>query len=254
MGGEKLPPGLLQRKSRGSPPRGRGKAPEVPDQHLRGRITPAWAGKRFSDSSSLSTNQDHPRVGGEKHRLDGSGPAVHGSPPRGRGKGHREADALVVLGITPAWAGKRQWQDYHAKHHRDHPRVGGEKSFSCWCCGSLRGSPPRGRGKAELYNRVKALPRITPAWAGKRSSGAKMSALSRDHPRVGGEKWLEKRRVSLPQGSPPRGRGKVLFLDFACIFARITPAWAGKSSAGHPSQRCIRDHPRVGGEKAAMAG
>ena len=51
-----------------------------------GRITPAWAGKSRTESFGITSNEDHPRVGGEKghaykNRLSGGG-----SPPRGRGK------------------------------------------------------------------------------------------------------------------------------------------------------------------------
>ena len=56
------------------------------------------------------------------------------------------------------------------------------------------------------------------------------------------------------RGSPPRGRGKVAFWDFALSFSRITPAWAGKRRAGHPVCSSSRDHPRVGGEKLIAEG
>ena len=71
-------------------------------------------------------------------------------------------------GITPAWAGKSIILRERHLRTQDHPRVGGEKGFSCWCCGSLRGSPPRGRGKVPVVFSVSVQSGITPAWAGKR--------------------------------------------------------------------------------------
>ena len=71
---------------------------------------------------------------------------------------------------------------------------------------------------------------ITPAWAGKRATRRASFSPSWDHPRVGGEKLTWHIAYLLPNGSPPRGRGK----DDAAVLieqlAGITPAWAGKSS------------------------
>ena len=70
-----------------------------------------------------------------------------------------------------------------------------------------------------------------------------------DHPRVGGEKVAVCFTQNRVKGSPPRGRGKVSTCCCASIGGRITPAWAGKSSALAFSSSASRDHPRVGGEK-----
>ena len=108
--------------------------------------------------------------------------------------------------------------------------MGGEKRFSLiWVMASV-GSPPRGRGKGgRNIERVNLL-RITPAWAGKSVMMGIMTAVCRDHPRVGGEKFSNVIFQTSRRGSPPRGRGKVgpgLLFFPGC---GITPAWAGKSS------------------------
>ena len=127
--------------------------------------------------------------------------------------------------------------------------MGGEKQERVRCYDSARGSPPRGRGKVECVRSCIWIPRITPAWAGKRAGRGDLLCKNGDHPRVGGEKWNRgSLPVSLP-GSPPRGRGKE-FLDKSrsnCI--RITPAWAGKRPEFSRKGRRNGDHPRVGGEK-----
>ena len=94
------------------------------------------------------------------------------------------------------------------------------------------------------------LPGITPAWAGKSLTKHKVTTRSWDHPRVGGEKHTPGRKASREQGSPPRGRGKVLQLFQLEILFGITPAWAGKSLHFSHFLGGGKDHPRVGGEKA----
>ena len=151
-----------------------------------------------------------------------------GSPPRGRGKVDIDLFGFLCRGITPAWAGKRSWKHDHVRKHGDHPRVGGEKSFIYQFPFFRRGSPPRGRGKAQFAEDVVVAVRITPAWAGK--SGWERSPDPRrgDHPRVGGEKSTGLRVSDVLEGSPPRGRGKVNFCPILWFQLRITPAWAGK--------------------------
>ena len=168
MGGEK---GSSRRKSgssRGSPPRGRGKALDDDTRSRTRGITPAWAGKSRATAHRGSSRVDHPRVGGEKFdnpKIDNS---QLGSPPRGRGKGMDCTLSQTNRRITPAWAGKRSWKHDHVRKHGDHPRVGGEKSFIYQFPFFRRGSPPRGRGKGLPPWLVICSLGITPAWAGKR--------------------------------------------------------------------------------------
>ena len=72
-----------------------------------------------------------------------------------------------------------------------------------------------------------------------------------DHPRVGGEKAVWLCAGPRPHGSPPRGRGKAPGPLALRISSRITPAWAGKSTAVDVLTTAIKDHPRVGGEKGS---
>ena len=71
--------------------------------------------------------------------------------------------------------------------------------------------------------------RITPACAGKSSSGFTLLYGSRDHPRVCGEKYSSSVNVSPHLGSPPRVRGKVNVNGYKDFLTK--------------------DHPRVCGEK-----
>ena len=174
--------------------------------------------------------RDHPRVGGEKPFLFYGGSSDSGSPPHGRGKGHRAGRSHHRAGITPAWAGKSQLRHARRDQAGDHPRVGGEKAERRQQVSIRAESPPRGRGKDLLLFYRLFAQRITPARAGKRPQCSCRAAAGKDHPRVGGEKMEIMLDVWTYQGSPPRRRGKAELVIVRGIAAGITPAWAGKSS------------------------
>ena len=128
VGGEKTTLGCERQARTGSPPRGRGKARTLSRSAARPGITPAWAGKRVSSALLRFFAWDHPRVGGEKFRKHIDMLQAMGSPPRGRGKASGEGLPPLTSRITPAWAGKSRCHFVQLRPHRDHPRVGGEKT------------------------------------------------------------------------------------------------------------------------------
>ena len=145
--GEKL--GMLetQGRTKGSPPRMRGKAALPHRYGPHSRITPAHAGKRYRVPCPLGSSGDHPRACGEKGL---SGPCAgggQGSPPRMRGKVCVGFPIFLTFGITPAHAGKRIRTASMNSPERDHPRACGEKEKICFLSGQAMGSPPRMRGK-----------------------------------------------------------------------------------------------------------
>ena len=84
----------------------RGKAGTESSTPTSARITPAYAGKRAEQAHSMSCSEDHPRVCGEKSGSCFFLSIVLGSPPRMRGKEIAFDLYGVVIGITPAYAGK----------------------------------------------------------------------------------------------------------------------------------------------------
>ena len=148
MGGEKYSPGAFRFSTRGSPPRGRGKASAGSSAALSFRIPPAWAGKRRPQQRHRMALQDHPRMGGEKILEPSMGVGNFGSPPRWRGKAVKFRCTCGLQRITPAWAGKSSAARGCGKAHLDHPRMGGEKADIDDDGLHYKGSPPRGRGKA----------------------------------------------------------------------------------------------------------
>ena len=137
---------------------------------LFGRITPAYAGKRFE------------RVSGKS--------ALTGSPLRMRGKDRTAGKSHTIQGITHAYAGKSFMDLALLNANEDHPCVCGEKLDKKVVFQGGKGSPLRMRGKARKYHRVYIFRRITPAYAGKSLAYAEGDYLDQDHPCVCGEKTV----------------------------------------------------------------
>ena len=191
-------------------------------------------------------------MGGEKPVAMHSLTTKAGSPPRGRGKGHGVRDGALCVGITPAWAGKRDKAGHLPAVVKDHPRMGGEKRFASASLDAYWVSPPRGRGKVVYIGPNIPGVGITPAWARKSVSRRPRWTHTGYHPRVGGEKSFILARTFPALGSPPHGRGKGCTLLNGQRSDRITPAWAGKSAESSGASGRERDHPRVGGEKISF--
>ena len=127
-----------------------------------------------------------------------------------RGKVLDGVKVILVLGITPAHAGKSGWLDLEPP--------------------TFAGSPPRMRGKGVVYVFVPEKLRITPAHAGKRESRQQGHTITWDHPRTCGEKFTRFVLQKTPYGSPPRMLGKDANCSDGRRSLRITPAYAGKSA------------------------
>ena len=193
-----------------------------------------------------------PRMRGKAKNRCRSCP-LPGSPPRMRGKAVAIFRQLHHGRITPAYAGKRDSIPQQSSLRRDHPRVCGEKPRIFFMSIRSAGSPPRMRGKGQPLYIVVSESGITPACAGKSLVRELLLIVSRDHPRVCGEKFRAYAKIWNEWGSPPRMRGKgTQFLsNLRCV--GITPACAGKSVAITCRAWYPRDHPRVCGEKEAGA-
>ena len=188
MCGEKQIPEMHASRTRGSPPRVRGKGTAIASRRSLMGITPACAGKRSTERGCTNGTEDHPRVCGEKCVSHTVAALSRGSPPRVRGKGSCDDVLNVALGITPACAGKSIAGSACGRAAGDHPRVCGEKCALFSSSSFMAGSPPRVRGKACWIAPNVLSPRITPACAGKRLVCFEYPGKGWDHPRVCGEK------------------------------------------------------------------
>ena len=233
----------------GSPPRMRGKGLGASKGCDGVGITPACAGKSASHGCCSRGWRDHPRVCGEKVSAIHRESASLGSPPRMRGKVTSGMLFLAFIGITPAYAGKRQMARKAGRTKPDHPRVCGEKPLPDPERIFQVGSPPRMRGKVPPHCCFCPAHGITPAYAGKSLWLFCCVSLPSDHPRVCGEKPALILRITWLQGSPPRMRGKVCVKLHRQLVRGITPAYAGKSHKVRLQAAGRWDHPRVCGEK-----
>ena len=90
----------------GSPPPMRGKGVMLRTWKRGFRITPAYAGKSLRQEQGVLWWTDHPRLCGEKVLLEPWHMPTWGSPPPMRGKVPPVISIAIVIGITPAYAGK----------------------------------------------------------------------------------------------------------------------------------------------------
>ena len=151
--------------------------------------------------------------------------------------------------ITPACAGNRPFMYVAGYGMKDHPRVCGEQFGRHIPASRQRGSPPRVRGTAILYQFHRLFQGITPACAGNSKIKLHWWTFLEDHPRVCGEQSPSGCKLCTFLGSPPRVRGTVLCLLQTESPCRITPACAGNSPWQERGAGKNRDHPRVCGEQ-----
>ena len=146
-----------------------------------------------------------------------------------RGKAGAVISRLVIIRITPAYAGKSAPSFPTILSVKDHPRLCGEKTNGKNGSRYQAGSPPPMRGKDMTESESVGRKRITPAYAGKRVLAAVRTPIVWDHPRLCGEKGSGGGSYSNCMGSPPPMRGKGLKVCEHRLSDRITPAYAGKS-------------------------
>ena len=162
----------------------------------------------------------------------------------------RAAPELAREGLPSAHAGKTQNPAYRSCPMSDHPRACGENLSGFLFNPINHGSPPRVRGKLTYYKAGKEQHRITPACAGKTDLFYGGEGATPDHPRVCGENSGRTSIASHWSESPPRVRGKRLFVHPLFSPSRITPACAGKTPAPRRALPSLPDHPRVCGENS----
>ena len=234
---------------RGSPPPMRGKVITTFGLPLSYRITPAYAGKSYRKPQILRMWQDHPRLCGEKKSQRRNKINFKGSPPPMRGKVMMRIPEGANVGITPAYAGKRDCGIFRCRCIWDHPRLCGEKATRQQRKVKKIGSPPPMRGKVPIHDTVFFHVGITPAYAGKSMELSSNIMVSKDHPRLCGEKASTKAWELWGTGSPPPMRGKGSSTAAYRTAQGITPAYAGKSESFNDILYTLRDHPRLCGEK-----
>ena len=174
-----------------------------------------------------------------------------GSPPQVRGKLWLSLRAVLIVGITPAGAGKTSRCGRVKNDVRDHPRRCGENRKRKHGIRHTAGSPPQVRGKLSIKTLITLAQRITPAGAGKTRLATKARRAGWDHPRRCGENPAFSLLCAISTGSPPQVRGKLETAVPVGIPIGITPAGAGKTRRQEFLPTRPWDHPRRCGENHA---
>ncbi len=239
---------------------------------LRPRNTPASAGRTPRRSSARSVTPEHPRVGGEDAPGADELRIRRGTPPRRRGGRRFRVRVGTDHRNTPASAGRTPASGRSGHVAPEHPRVGGEDVASSVTPPPFPGTPPRRRGGRTHWGRRLRVRRNTPASAGRTQRDSESQENATEHPRVGGEDAsvamtsrspAEHPRVGgededmdledfLNDGTPPRRRGGRLLAVLPEGDDRNTPASAGRTRNGAAPRCTWPEHPRVGGEDAAL--
>ena len=131
MRGEKSMRENFDTQTPGSSPHARGKGRVTFVFPWEIRIIPACAGKSLSILIELRDDQDHPRMRGEKSRMETRPIPFLGSSPHARGKASRRYAPLLRYRIIPACAGKSLLRNLLPGRTQDHPRMRGEKQAAC---------------------------------------------------------------------------------------------------------------------------
>ena len=98
--------------------------------------------------------EDHPRVCGKNFRFSLASAMRSGSPPRVREELLQYRQLLLLLGITPACAGRTVLHISSQEQRKDHPRVCGKNFEQLQGSWIIEGSPPRVR-EERLYRHCK---------------------------------------------------------------------------------------------------
>ncbi len=231
----------------GSPPRVRGRRNDHQRKISRPRFTPACAGQTRERVSRFRHWAVHPRVcGADTFRVFGKFNHF-GSPPRVRGRPLIATGKYAVRRFTPACAGQTAITLAIVSVSAVHPRVCGADGDHFSNRLSIRGSPPRVRGRLDLFLGISVFRRFTPACAGQTQAFSLFVNRRTVHPRVCGADFSSITGFCSPNGSPPRVRGRRVSSPRPARLRRFTPACAGQTRVRVGTRIARSVHPRVCG-------
>ena len=130
-------------------------------------MPPAFAGRASRCLLKSIVGKVHPRACGEDADIADDHAHLYGSPPRMRGRLDRRKGVLLIVGFTPAHAGKTRITAPRSLPREVHPRACGEDAASPAVVAAIAGSPPQVRGRLAACVDLAARARFTPAHAGK---------------------------------------------------------------------------------------
>ena len=186
--GERIRGGGLHAAPCGSSPRVRGTGIGIWDELTRRRFIPACAGNGPPRRSPKPSAPVHPRVCGERVKIEEDQVERTGSSPRVRGTDTHRWTTAAATRFIPASAGNGNGCDPCDSCDPVHPRVCGERQSVNPHPDRVLGSSPRVRGTARQSKWQRILARFIPACAGNGRGPHGAFGGRPVHPRVCGER------------------------------------------------------------------
>ena len=225
-----------------------------------------WAARfRWMQDGSLPRVRGRPADPAPPHRR-------RRTPLRMRGRLRHHRVQTDIGGNTPADAGTTSANTAVAVMAREHPRGCGDDSGASRRNTTLRGTPPRMRGRPQGPQGAQRYHRNTPADAGTTSIPSRLPAslvwntpadagttprcrgptpALAEHPRGCGDDSAMSWTDACPRGTPPRMRGRHLRPVAATGGHRNTPADAGTTRTPNWPRSSQTEHPRGCGDDSS---
>ena len=213
----------------GSSPRMRGTRQPFDRRCADQRFIPAYAGNAKSDKRRITEFTVHPRVCGERTAHQKFTMRSFGSSPRMRGTQKGGFIKSTLFRFIPAYAGNADRISPARRTSAVHPRVCGERLRTNAVQNHRAGSSPRMRGTQDNWTDEGELPRFIPAYAGNASTLSVRLSTEAVHPRVCGERHVQRKKLPQAIGSSPRMRGTQLRDRVGAGPLRFIPAYAGNA-------------------------
>ena len=138
------------------------------------RFIPAYAGNATGGRETWSHSTVHPRIRGERPKVNCEAAYAAGSSPHTRGTLRKLISPHGSFRFIPAYAGNAQMPGPISRPHAVHPRIRGERSPPRTASMPHFGSSPHTRGTPRLAHDAGRIERFIPAYAG----NATISSLS----------------------------------------------------------------------------
>ena len=241
------------RSASGSSPRVRGTGQAWQAWQISRRFIPACAGNGRATREGSVRSTVHPRVCGERTRVDDLHVRSSGSSPRVRGTAVDPIGGWERWRFIPACAGNGSARVAPINESTVHPRVCGERASPICTVHPDGGSSPRVRGTAIPIPTHMRRRRFIPACAGNGHGAPARRHNTPVHPRVCGERSDRRQLSPCVVGSSPRVRGTARSADRGGENLRFIPACAGNGGRRFRVLLVRAVHPRVCGERSEPA-
>ena len=199
-----------------------------------GRFIPAYAGNARRVFLPVLRPAVHPRIRGERRTRSASCRASTGSSPHTRGTRTPGSVLPSRTRFIPAYAGNARGMRNQIAHGY--------------------GSSPHTRGTHLLRPERFLKDRFIPAYAGNASLERCHDGPLPVHPRIRGERFIQREEAVSLDGSSPHTRGTHIFEILPDGRWRFIPAYAGNAERAREDGTGGTVHPRIRGERQSPNG